>query len=180
MRPTLKEQTERRLLHQQGLRFCPSCKQKLPLTSFGKYKYDEFGLQGKCRSCTNAKNREYAPNMSEVAKEKRREYTRKWRENLSEDERKRIYKSRNLKIYGLTLEQFEKLLEIQGQKCALCHEPLSVLQGRQDNSVNVDHDHTTGKVRALLHQKCNNGLGCYDDNPALLAKAIEYLRRYAA
>jgi hypothetical protein len=39
----------------------------------------------------------------------------------------------------------------------------------------VDHDHKTNKVRALLCDGCNKGLGAFSDSPALLRKAADYL-----
>ena len=42
----------------------------------------------------------------------------------------------------------------------------------------IKHDHATGKVRALLCPGCNNGMGCFKDDPVRLQKAISYLTRH--
>lgn len=42
----------------------------------------------------------------------------------------------------------------------------------------IDHDHMTGKVRALLCGDCNAGLGLFRDNVELLNLAKEYLERH--
>ena len=57
--------------------------------------------------------------------------------------------------YGITKPQFEKMLEEQSGLCGLCFEALP------DNLsfVYIDHCHTQGHVRALLHKDCNTGLG---------------------
>ena len=75
------------------------------------------------------------------------------------------------KLYGLTREEYDQMVEDQGGKCAICGS-----FGNSRKSLAVDHDHRTGKVRGLLCEHCNNGLGCFLDDVRLLIKAIKYLR----
>lgn len=72
--------------------------------------------------------------------------------------------------YGLTLAAWHNMLDAQGGACALCGtvEP-------NGNGFHVDHDHKTGKVRALLCMECNTGLGKFKDDKELLLKAVAYL-----
>lgn len=72
--------------------------------------------------------------------------------------------------YGIDPGFYDYLLDQQNGRCAIC----GALPGRR--RLSVDHDHVTGKVRALLCGNCNRGLGYFQDSPEILAKAIEYLR----
>lgn len=76
-----------------------------------------------------------------------------------------------LKQYGLTPEDFDRLLAEQNGKCAICGEGCSTGQ-----NLSVDHCHTAGHVRGLLCRNCNRGLGLFGDDPERLAKAAAYLR----
>jgi len=77
---------------------------------------------------------------------------------------------RAIKLLGLSSEKELILAALENQKtCAICH---SAPRAR----LHIDHNHKTGKYRGLLCDNCNLGLGHFKDSPALLAKAIEYLR----
>jgi len=73
--------------------------------------------------------------------------------------------------YGISMEQFDALLEFQGGGCALCSKPIEKLRRR----MNIDHDHKNGKVRGILCSGCNTGLGHLGDNVEGLKKALYYL-----
>jgi len=80
------------------------------------------------------------------------------------------------KLYGITMEQYEAMLVLQGGKCALCYR---VPEGRGNCSVlHVDHNHETGQVRRLLCFDCNNGLGRFRDDPDVLRRAVAYLEAF--
>jgi hypothetical protein len=73
--------------------------------------------------------------------------------------------------YGLTLKDYRAIVARQGNACAICK--------RSDRPLVVDHCHVTRKVRRLLCNKCNVGLGCFNDDPALLRAAAGYLEAEA-
>lgn len=73
--------------------------------------------------------------------------------------------------YGISMEEFDALLEFQGGGCAICSKPIEKLRRR----MNIDHDHKTGKVRGILCSGCNTGLGHLGDNVEGLKKALYYL-----
>lgn len=53
-----------------------------------------------------------------------------------------------------------KLAKDQGGVCLLCGKPLDfTLRGVTGDSVVVDHDHITGRIRGALHRSCNGGEG---------------------
>jgi hypothetical protein len=73
--------------------------------------------------------------------------------------------------YGLTLKDYRAIVAQQGKACAICR--------RSDRPLVVDHCHVTKKVRRLLCNKCNVGLGCFNDDPSLLRAAAAYLEAEA-
>lgn len=77
--------------------------------------------------------------------------------------------------YGLSLVEFRELEAAQDHRCAICGRVLEELREQRRTGAHVDHSHATGKVRGLLCSNCNRGLGCYKDDPKLLAAAAAYL-----
>ena len=74
------------------------------------------------------------------------------------------------RTYGLSLEEYVALLDLQDGRCAICQaKPKS-------RRLSVDHDHDTGKVRGLLCTRCNHKLlGAAHDSAAMLRRAAAYL-----
>lgn len=110
--------------------------------------------------------------------ERKRAYQRAW---AAKPENKRrfpgYYKKYRLRAeYGLSLEQYQAMRDEQCGTCALCHR---VDSGRPKwKDLVVDHDHSTGRVRALLCHQCNMVLGHSGDNPALLRKMADYIESH--
>lgn len=75
-----------------------------------------------------------------------------------------------MRRYGITLEQYNEMLDAQGGACAICGET-------KERSLHVDHDHVSGTVRGLLCDFCNIGLGHFQDDPDRLVAAAAYIIR---
>lgn len=78
------------------------------------------------------------------------------------------------KKYGLSLEDFNRMLSEQENKCAICGKNQETGGSKFPS---VDHCHMTKKVRGLLCQKCNRGLGLFNDRPERLIAAAAYLSK---
>ena len=76
--------------------------------------------------------------------------------------------------YGITIQQFDSMLEKQNGCCYLCG---TNVPGGMGNFA-VDHCHTTFKVRKLLCYNCNTVLGKVEDSPTLLRKMADYIESY--
>lgn len=97
--------------------------------------------------------------------ERRKEYRTRSGEGLKNYRLKRQY--------GITIEDYNRMLKDQNGVCFICQKESKNFWGTQPA---VDHCHKTGKIRGLLCDKCNKGLGQFNDNPELLQKAIKYLK----
>lgn len=101
------------------------------------------------------------------------------RHNVDNPTRKRdsaMLRRHNLKtVYGITPEDYELMLEGQNHVCAICACDFTKTKRRP----HIDHDHATGKVRAILCHHCNLGLGNFRDTIPFLESAIEYLKKFA-
>lgn len=71
--------------------------------------------------------------------------------------------------YGITVEQYDKMLADQEGRCKICDSVPGI------RPLCVDHCHETDKVRGLLCDSCNMMLGKAYDNPEILRRGAEYL-----
>lgn len=75
------------------------------------------------------------------------------------------------KGYGISLKEYTRMKESQNNTCLICGAPPS-----ENKRLHVDHCHKSKKVRGLLCNFCNGGLGFFKDKIRSLRKAIAYLK----
>lgn len=80
-----------------------------------------------------------------------------------------------MKTYGITLVEYDELLESQAGGCAIC----GVSSDKIGRRLAVDHDHSTDEVRGLLCTQCNTMLGQSGDRPEILRLGAQYLERFS-
>lgn len=107
---------------------CSKCELVKPALDFNYNADSTTGLASQCRACTAGKHRE-------------------WRSQNGD----KIRNTNLVRTYGITLEEYQTLVEHQGGGCAFC--------GRRprgtDRRLSVDHDHNTGAIRAACCDACN-------------------------
>jgi hypothetical protein len=133
---------------------CIVCHQVKSMDDFyiSKLKNGRVQLRNQCKICFN-----------EITHEKHRS-------NPNYKKRKR---NRDLKLkYGIDLEIYQNMKDSQNNLCAICESP------EERRELNVDHCHSSGKVRQLLCNRCNLLLGRTGDNINLFERCIVYLKTH--
>ena len=148
------------------VKVCSRCKTPKDESDFYADKTRKDGLYPQCRSCASsakkASRQRGAPGERAAIK--------RWREENQDRVRLHDRRAKFKQKYGITIEQYEAMLEEQGGVCAIC-------KGAQPNGVRlcVDHCHDTKRVRGLLCVHCNTGIGHFKHDKNLLREAINYL-----
>lgn len=125
----------------------------------------EHYAKGLCRDCYRN-----SPHMQQ----RRREYYQANKDAWREHTRKaRERRTKQVKAYGVSRAQMDRMLAEQRGLCALCGAPPKRKQ------LALDHCHRTGKVRAFLCHPCNGALGLLKDDPSLCDRAATYLRHHS-
>lgn len=104
-----------------------------------------------------------------------REKDKKRKANMSPADRARKNVRMRVGRYGLTVDQFNILLEVQKGRCAICRVELQSTGRSKGTAAHVDHDHGSGRVRGILCHRCNAGIGLLGDDPDRVRAACEYL-----
>ena len=127
---------------------CSKCKKTKPLSAFYVRRDRGNSVRSACKSCDKTENKEFYETYS---------------------------RDRHLKkTYGITLEQYDAMLESQDGECAICGTCEPGGRGR----FHVDHCHSSEEVRGLLCAACNLALGNFKDNIETLLSAVNYLRSH--
>lgn len=177
-------------------KFCGQCSQDLPISAFRKNAARPDGLSFYCRECFKTRDNEgyrrrrqaagfevrpkrlvpegykYCPRCEEVKSHD--EFTPHRQQAGGLASYCKVCKGRMdsaarfRKIYGLTIEERDALIEAQSGVCAICE---------KHEAVHVDHDHVTGSVRGVLCFRCNAALGQVADSSETLRRMIDYIER---
>ena len=78
-------------------------------------------------------------------------------------------RTRRLKRYRITVEQYDEMVRRQGGVCAICKRP------PKNKPLEVDHDHSNHRVRGCLDWACNRYLLMPRHTPRILRRAADYL-----
>jgi len=119
-------------------------------------------------------------NPSRALQKGRRAY-QKYRDRISErnrqpENRSKRYFNTLRRQYGLTFEDYTKVLEEQKGLCAICRQ--TAVPDKKGVGLHLDHNHQTNKPRGLLCRRCNTMTGFLEKHLNLVPSAIQYLLRY--
>jgi len=157
---------------------CSKCSETKPKSEFPFQNKSIEKLMSHCKSCRKLyqissrwkdieKTRSRDKERYYANQEVRKESAKRFRKNHPEKTRATMLKSK----YGITQDDYNSKLVEQNNKCAICGRDMA----DYGKIFCVDHNHTTNKVRGLLCDPCNYGLGFYEKHSD---KYIKYLKLY--
>lgn len=139
---------------------CNKCNKIKELKHFSRKKSQKDGYNYWCKEC--CKENASLWQLNNVDKSKTRQSV--WAKKNPDKVKNTKLKDR----YGITLEQYNRMLLQQQDQCKIC--------GMNEKRLFVDHDHVTGKVRGLLCFSCNTALGHFKDSVTFIESALNYLK----
>ena len=148
---------------------CTVCGKTKPVSDFYKqtrkkkhgHKEDRIEPASQCKECSKIGQRDYYHrNRGDILK----------KHNTPDMARQKRARKLEQK-YGLSISEYDDLVDMQGGRCAVCGGEPGV-----EKSLCVDHCHETGKIRGLLCSRCNRCIGQLGDDTVLLVAATRYLR----
>lgn len=126
---------------------------------------------GLCRPCYGNTRKEHNEKYRNEHKEEQKERAADWYKENKEQATLRINR-RRLRLIGWTPELVEAHKEEQHNCCAICEQAFL-------KTPNADHKHVQPPIpRGLLCSFCNTALGLFQDSPAILRKAADYIEKY--
>ncbi len=131
------------------VRVCFQCKKEKTISEF--YRSNTRYYQRECKQCNTI---------------------RKGKWHKTENGKRSSANTKLKRRFGITIEQYEQLLQNYCKKCSICGSTTS----DHGHRLAIDHDHRTGEIRGILCKSCNLGIAHFRDDPYLLEGAILYLR----
>jgi RNA polymerase-binding transcription factor DksA len=160
---------------------CKNCRETKSFDSFYANPTGRHGLRPECKECTKERRKKWYVQNREREIERVRQWAMANPDKIADriaashgTERKKLAdrKSYLKRKYGITIADYERMLEAQGGVCAICGEARP-----EERTLHVDHDHETGVIRGLLCFRCNNALGDFREEYELFQRAADYLDR---
>jgi hypothetical protein len=133
------------------VKICSKCKKEKSIDNYGKHKLGKDGIHPTCTSC-----------RTQIQKANR--YVNGYPYQIK-------YK------YGITIEEYNSLINIQNHICPICTEIFD-LDFKSMKTPCIDHDHKTGKIRGILCRSCNIALGHTKEDIQRLKNLILYIEKY--
>jgi hypothetical protein len=162
---------------------CKKCGRTKQLDDFYRAAGMRDGFRNDCKSCNlEAQHQRYLADPEEAkARVKRWQQANPERVNayrrarrLEPEVKRRARAGHLMRKFGMTLDEYDATLAAQGGGCAICGRA-----PRDDISLHVDHDHSSGAMRGLLWFPCNNALADFQEDVRVLGKAVAYLISHA-
>ena len=141
----------------------------------------------KCLQCNKRKSTDFFrlrknkpgrnPHLESYCKACEAENNRRRYENV-----KHIYKirdfGRNCEKFGITVEEYKKMFDLQNGKCGICNQHETQRRNGVLKNLAIDHCHVTGKNRMLLCNACNTAIGLLKENIEIIEAAVLYLKKF--
>jgi len=142
-----------------------------------QYRLDNKEKVAQTKKRWEEQNPQSVKDISKRYKERNLERVR-LRQKLAYHANKDRHKGNALKRkYGMTLDDYEKMLQDQNGSCAIC---LVKVEDTKKKYLCVDHNHLTGEVRSLLCDPCNSAIGFFKEDQEVILRAADYLKKFSA
>ena len=178
------------------VRTCKKCGRTLPLTSSFFYpnkRYKKIGFFYQCIECmvkarkewreTNKIVNTYTTKSVESKKchacgkmkpSSEFSVSRGNKNGLNDKCKECLNPYRRLYPYNITKKEYDKMLEVQDNKCIICGVEFN--SQVKKTTPCIHHDHHTGEVKGILCNNCNLGFGMFKDDVELMQKALNFFR----
>ena len=165
------------------MKTCTNCNILKSSKEFYRRQAVKDGLTSWCKKCYSSYTKKYRKLNSKTYTQYQKEYHKRYqKENKTrlKQQRQQYYqdnikyyktvnkKNRLLREYGISLNKYHNMLQQQDCRCAICN--------KRNKQLVIDHNHKTGKIKGLLCNKCNSGIGFLQDSVHIINKARIYLQ----